>query len=335
MKGLTDAIDSDKIDGGAKKMLQTMKSMGSTLVSAAFKGQKIDIPNIWTGSSGKISQKVTIKLHCLCPGDDRAFINDIALPLAILHRLADPYSKTEANNDSDDSDNENDIITYENPCYVEAELDGLFTTRIGAITSFAVDVDFKNISFAQNRPYLVTVNLDIIDLYDVIVWHDKVNKGNGDGGTVYAPNGKQMIFDLLKREKDSAQPDLHPDLSYQFMPQGNPNGGFDGWLNGIANKILSPVNTVLGAIGNAVSSTLGVAANFIDQTISLGMNTLEYGVDAVFGENSYIGQGAQSIANTINGISNTIDSSGNKYVNNMFSSSQIQSIGKNTPISKG
>ena len=316
-----DSIDNDESKQGAKKMLQTFESMGRTLIGAAFKGQKIDIPNIWTGSSGKVSQRVTIKLHCLYPGIDSAFYNDIALPLRILYRLAAPYSKTESDADKDSEDNENDIITYENPPYVEAELDGLFTTRIGAISSLSVNFDFKNMSFAKNRPYLATVDLEIIDLYDVIVWHDKVNEQG-----VYAPNGNQIVYDLYNRAKDPVQPPLHADLAFQFLPKGDPNFGFDGWLNRMTNKILNPINKVLGAVSNVASSVMGVAANFVDQAIGLGMDALEVGADALFGKNSLIGQGATSISNGLNNIATNIDSSGNKFVNNAFSSGDMVKI---------
>lgn len=319
-KGIDEAITKVENEG-ARKMLNTIKSAGSTMIDAAFRGQKIDMPNIWTGSSGKNSQKITIKLHCMYPTIDEIYYKEMILPLRILFRLASPYSKTKSNQDNND-DNENDIITYENPPYIEAAIEGMFNTRIGAIANMAVDFDFKNISYYRNRPYLANITLDIVDLYDVIVWHDNVKNNE-----VYAPNGNQITKTIYNFDKDKAvQPDIHSDLAFQFIPNGNSQSAMSNWLNRLTDKILSPINQVLGAAGNVVSTAVGNVANAIDQTIGLGMDMIELGVDTVFGESSAINQAANSISNGLNSIASNINSAANNVVDRIFTEDQKKNV---------
>lgn len=72
---------------------KAMLNVGTAAIRGLIGGQKIDIPNIWKGSSSSISQTVTISLHCWPVTDEALYNMKIIFPLKILMRLAFPYSE--------------------------------------------------------------------------------------------------------------------------------------------------------------------------------------------------------------------------------------------------
>ena len=240
----------DKIQEGrpvVESLVKGIKSITEGAVNAFFRGGKIDIPNIWKGSNGPISYTGTIVLHCLYPDDDNAYEEEILEPLRILFRLASPHMMNQ-NGSEKDTNEHNDILTYENPPYVEAEVDGIFKSRIAGITNFSVNIDHKYQSFAKGgRPFLINVTLTITDLYSVPVWNDTT------GG--YAPNGNEIVEFMKTHERDTqAVPNLSPGLDFEFnrytqsgvTPENNfwtTGGGAD--ISGIAATISNASKTVL------------------------------------------------------------------------------------------
>ena len=175
----------------ASSVAEAMSSFGTAALNGIFKGMKIDIPNIWKGSSSVVSQQATIVLHCFDVNVDSEFQSKIILPLQILLRLASPYSTNSGGSEGDE------IITYENPPYVEASVDGLFRTKLGAITDMTVSANFADQALCKGgRPTIITVNLTISDLYNAIIWTDEEHP--------YAPNGMGITNFLMEHDRDEA-----------------------------------------------------------------------------------------------------------------------------------
>ena len=171
------------------------------------------MPNIWKGSSGPISYTGNIVLHCLYPDIDSEYEKSILMPLKILFRLASPHvTKDDERVQESDSSINNDILTYENPPYITAEVDGIFKTKLGAIQNLSVNIDHRYQSFSHGgRPFLINVSLTIIDLYNVIVWNDNADQ--------YAPNGLDIVNNLQSHNRDTqAVPALSDQLHFQFTP---------------------------------------------------------------------------------------------------------------------
>lgn len=192
----------------ATKVIDVMHDFGSAALNGMFMGQKIDIPNIWKGSSSNITQQVTIVLHCFDVNVDHEYERKIILPLQILLRLAAPYStKGDGNNGSDE------IITYENPPYIEASVDGLFRTKIGGISDFNVAINFMDQALCKGgRPLIITVSLTITDLYNAIIWTDEEHP--------YAPNGLGITNFLKDHDTDPAVNQIDEKARFMFMPDG-------------------------------------------------------------------------------------------------------------------
>ena len=198
--------------------MNSFLNISQTAIKGILHGNKIDIPDVWKSSSGQNQQTFNICLHCLYPSIDEEYHKQIVLPLLILYRLALPKATSSDDQQDEEYGNpqvkENDILTYENPAYIEASVDGMWQTKLGAITNMQVTMDFKHQSFANDRPYMVNVTLTITDLYNVIVWNDERD--------TYAPNGQDIARNLEEHEKDPAAPLLHEYLNFEFVPQHEP-----------------------------------------------------------------------------------------------------------------
>ena len=229
-----------------------LSTLGQTAIAGLFKGAKIDIPNIWKGSSGPISYTCNIVLHCMSPDDDTEYEHYILDPLKILFRLASPHAMTEQGEGTAAAgSSNNDILTYENPPYITAEVDGIFKTNIGAITNFTVNIDHKYQSFAHGgRPWLVTINMTITDLYNVIVWNDTLDQ--------ISPNGNDIVENLKNHDRDEkAVGKIDDRMEWSLDPCG-----FDGWKKDIprSNNEESTNSSNIPDISN-IANTVSNAAN--------------------------------------------------------------------------
>lgn len=190
---------------------KAVSSFGSAALNGIFRGHKIDIPNIWKGSSSIVSQQATIVLHCFDVNVDSEFQSKVILPLQILLKMASPYATV--NKSSSDGGDANEIITYENPPYVEASVDGLFRTKLGAITDMTVTTNFMDQALCKGgRPTIITVNLTISDLYNAIIWTDEEHP--------YAPNGMGITNFLMEHDRDEAVIPIDVGSEFCFMPDG-------------------------------------------------------------------------------------------------------------------
>ena len=288
-------------------------------------GNKIDIPNIWKGSSAPVSQTFNIILHCLYPSIDELYHKQIVLPLLILFRLASPKAtssdegQTEGdvnNPNPNDQERENDILTYENPPYIEASVDGMWKTKLGAITNMQVQMDYKHQSFAKDRPYLVNVSLTITDLYNVIVWNEERD--------TYAPNGQDIARNLEEHEKDTAVPKLSSTLNFEFIPvQQAPAGS--GLLGSLINLGVSAYTSKNRNFISQVGAGLvgGMLNNVINQSISsnAGLQTTVSGIS----------DDISAVSNVINNGNDTYTTSGaTSFANGLFNSSQLDTIKANS-----
>lgn len=300
-----------------------------TLVGTGLRGilggNKIDIPNIWKGSSSPVSQTFNIVLHCLYPSIDELYHKQIVLPLLILFRLASPKAtssdegETEMSNESNpnpEQEKENDILTYENPPYIEASVDGMWRTKLGAITNMQVQMDYKHQSFAKDRPYLVNVTLTITDLYNVIVWNDERD--------TYAPNGQDIARNLEEHEKDTAVPKLSSTLNFEFIPVQRTQAG-TGLLGSLVNSAISTYTSKNRNFISQVGAELvgGLVNNAINQSISsnAGLQTIVNNVNS----------GIANVSNVVNNGNGTYTTSGaTSFANGLFSSQQLETIKANS-----
>ena len=220
-------------------------SLFNRMWDATVKGQKIDIPNIWKSSSAPISQNVTIVLHSAFPNNNEDYLNRIIYPLEILLALSAPYSQNKKEED-------NDILTFENPPYLEAEIDGVFKSKLCAIQSCQIEFPLSRMDMINGgRPYLVNVQLTIIDLYNTIVWND-------DGG-LYAPNAKDIINNLKDHKNHELQPKIDDTYMYYMVPAA---GGSGGAVQG-KDTVSSAASALTGDsnVASAASAAAGAVAS--------------------------------------------------------------------------
>lgn len=258
-------------DKDMRNMALNLNKLAGHAWNMIIGGQKIDIPNIWQGSSAPISQQVEIVLHSMYPDNDSDFLLRIVYPLQIIFALSAPYSKSKTSNEAGDGTNDgngggegsgentDDIISYENPPYLEAEIDGVFKSKLCAITSCNIDIPYNRFSLAKGgRPYVVNVQLTITDLYNTIVWNDTPNQ--------YAPNGLDITNNLKNHTRDVALPEIDKSYMYYVVPNGGASaGGMFSGLSGLGNI----ANTIAGAaskVANAVSAVIGANASSISQS---------------------------------------------------------------------
>lgn len=244
-------------------LTNNMISLGGNIIKSALGGQKIDIPNIWTGSSAPVQQNVSIILHCVNPNNDDLYYKRIILPLKLLFMLSTPYSKQFTNSEANEN---NDIITYENPPYIEAIIDNVFETKIGAISNLTVDMPYNGMGMAQGgRPCIVNVKMTIVDLYEVMVWADNPKE------TSYAPNPLKIINNLKEPKIDSIRPKINEKIYAYHMISQNKESNSSGFDN---------VADIAASIASAAGDELNLTPwqNFTDvnsygQFVQSGLNT--------------------------------------------------------------
>lgn len=314
--------DASKGNETAQHAMNGLINIGTTAFNSIIRGNKIDIPDVWKSSSGQSSQTFNIVLHCLYPSIDELYHKQIVLPLLILFRLASPKATsdeeggTEGEGNEEEQEKENDILTYENPPYIEASVDGMWKTKLGAITNMTVTMDYKHQSFAKDRPYLVNVSLTITDLYNVIVWNDERD--------TYAPNGQDIARNLEEHEKDTAVPKLNSTLNFEFTPVQRTQAG-SGLLGSLINLGVSAYTSknrnFISQVGAGLVS--GMLNNAINQSISsnAGLQTTV----------SNISDGISAVSNVVNNGNGTYTTSGaTSFANGLFNSSQLNIIKANS-----
>lgn len=239
---------------------QTIFNLADAALDGIFRGKKIDIPNIWKGSSSSISQNFTVVLHCTEPDNDKAFEWKIKKPLEILLKLALPYSKSTRGESG-----ENDIITYENPPYLKAELDGLFKSEICGITNLTVNTDLQDQTlYRGGRPFRVTVTFTIQDLYDVLLWADDKNS------LPYAITGYDITDNMFEHKRDDLLNAPHEMFGYSLYPTW--------YVSGVVNNTSKTVNSneSFDYIHDDINWALmyaDVGIMDIDQAISIALGT--------------------------------------------------------------
>ena len=314
--------DASKSNETAQHAMNGLINIGTTAFNSIIKGNKIDIPDVWKSSSGQSSQTFNIILHCLYPSIDELYHKQIVLPLLILFRLASPKATsdeeggTEGEGNEEEQEKENDILTYENPPYIEASVDGLWRTKLGAITNMTVTMDYKHQSFAKDRPYLVNVSLTITDLYNVIVWNDERD--------TYAPNGQDIARNLEEHEKDTAVPKLNSTLNFEFTPVQRTQAE-SGLLGSLINLGVSAYTSKNRNFISQVGAGLvgGMLNNIINQSISsnAGLQTTVSGIS----------DDISAVSNVINNGNDTYTTSGaTSFANGLFNSSQLDTIKANS-----
>lgn len=254
-----------EINSSARNLAGGLSSIASSFLDTLLYGQKIDIPNIWTGSSSNISQTFNIVLHSAFPDNDTDFKYRILYPLNIIFALSAPYSYTKKANSNNDGSKSNDIISYENPPYIRASIDGVFETKLGAITSCNIDIPYERFSLAKGgRPYIVNVTLTIQDLYNVLIYNDELNQ--------FTPNGKDIINTMEKHTKDEAVPEISKVYASYVIP--SPAG------HGVG--VLSDMFGVMGEVSNAISSVVSEVRKVSSFVSNFGVDTS--GIDSAMSD---------------------------------------------------
>jgi hypothetical protein len=180
--GIEAMIGKLELNATTKDMLNQLAGFGAQMVSSMM-GARIDLPNIWKDSKSEYGIKVQIKLHSFGAGN-ADFEANIMRPLRALCMLAFPQRLGSGGFG----------VTYVNPPYLEAQLEGLFHSKLCGITNMTIDFPFKRTSMWMGRPLEVDVELTITDMYSVIVYDTKASSGSDPAPTTYS------ILDGLKKD---------------------------------------------------------------------------------------------------------------------------------------
>ena len=283
---------------------QTVEDIAMKTFGAMLYGGKIDIPNIWNGSEGQNQQRCTVHLHCWKIDDINNFTSQILDPLEALLTYATPYVESQVgSNDGSGAGGADDIISYVNPPYIQAQVDGVFKTELGGVSDMSIQIDFKSMAPAfGGRPTLVIVDFTIVDLYNVII-------NTGKTPHKFAPSVAGIISNMKNHTTSHYGLNIDKKIYYSLdasMPfyntagSGGKAGGAGGGLGGIA-----------GAIGAAASEVLGGAAgDIIGGALSGGISgAISGALGSLPSEVGVIAQkilGGCGITDIIGGIANDV-----------------------------
>ena len=155
-----------------------MASSAGGLTNLAYnlaKGQRIDLPNIWQGSSSRLSYSATIRLYNINPYDEKMYKKYIVGPIVALMALTLPRSV--------------DGIFYDRPYMVSVDCPGLFKLKEAAVTDVSIvkGGDANDISFEQH-PNMVDVRISFESIYpSMIMIEDQsisLKSGSTRGGDI-------------------------------------------------------------------------------------------------------------------------------------------------------
>ncbi|MCK9556222.1 hypothetical protein M0R36_10490 [bacterium] len=147
-----------------KSVSNITKSYGGlgSLAANLAKGKRIDLPNIWQGSSSRLSYSATIRLYNINPYDYAMYKHRIVNPIIALMALCTPKSA--------------DGILYDRPYIVRVDCPGLFKIKEAAITDISVvkGGDANDISFKQH-PNMVDVRISFESIYPAMIMLEQEN----------------------------------------------------------------------------------------------------------------------------------------------------------------
>lgn len=304
MPGINDANNSIQtmkkelekllMPNGSNEVTDIMKSLGKTMLQSTIGGQKIDIPDIWNGSSGGATQSIRIILHCYDTSDDDDYRFTILDPLQVILALSAPYSTSTKNMGNSDS---NDIVTYENPPYIEAYIDGMFQTKLGAITNCEIDIPYNRISYYKRRPYIVNVSLTIKDMYNCLLYND--------GGT-YAPNVLDIISNLESPEQlavTSPNEPVSEVYSRNWLQEPNSTNVVSAIANAIASvgNAIGDIASTGGIVNNIAAAGANAISGIIKQVIPTSMSSIASNANELLNKtsNSLLKNAKKSMVNTV------------------------------------
>ena len=167
-KAAKDAADSVGAGEAGKSMLSTMNKL--------LGGARVDFPMIWKNSSFNPSYSLNFKLYNSNPKSDEFHSKHIIGPLAALLCLGMPQTT-------------DDGSTYNYPFVHQIEFKGWFRSNAAAIQSITVTKGAENLISMQQRPYLVEVRIEFINLFNTMVM--------GPTGDMARPTVKGYLDNLM------------------------------------------------------------------------------------------------------------------------------------------
>jgi len=164
--------------GAAKDFLDTAESAVGGLIGgnagtriahqmreALVKGQKIDFPMMWKGSSFAASYDLSIRFYNPSPASDYYYGNLILGPLAAILALTLPKTAIDLTNPSSEQD-----LTYQWPFLLKFTIPGLVNLDAAYISNVSVvkggDVNDRA---WNNRPNIIDIRMTISSLYNTML----------------------------------------------------------------------------------------------------------------------------------------------------------------------
>jgi len=153
-------VISKALDNNASQT-QSLGGVFDSITSLAM-GLRIDLADIWQGSSASSSYSFTVRLYNTNPKDDNAYLKNIIEPLIAILSLVAPVSE--------------DGIFYDRPFIARIEAPGMYLVKEAAITGVSITKggDANDYTYEQ-RPNLVDIRLSFQSLYPAMV--NVVGKG--------------------------------------------------------------------------------------------------------------------------------------------------------------
>lgn len=277
-------LGNSGIQGGAKDLGNAGINVVDMFGKALINGSRIDIPNIWKGSSGGHTASIKIRLRSRFAGSydgsdaDEDFRNQILEPLKILLLLSCPRRMTSG-------DVNGGGATYQNPPYLEVTIDKVFESKLCAIKNMSVQFDYMRESYYSNKPLAADVTLQLEDMYQVIVCDDnKLYTETKPPDSDNIPSGERIIGNLNDKDHNNEINGLKDSLI-----QGNINKKFGDSYNpdlarmaeyGYEGNAFNPDASHMAEYGYSSSgNVLGSSSNSIIKDLS-GLNDIRRASEA-------------------------------------------------------
>lgn len=242
--GDSKAAGFGKSAGGAAGNILNM--FGNALIF----GNRIDIPNVWKGSTGGSTASVKIDLRAVGVGGfdggsgEAAYQNLIVKPITILLALALPLRMTEG-------DTNGSGVTYENPPYLQAHIDKIFESKCCAIKNLTIQFDYRETSYYMKRPMHAVATFDLIDMYEVMVWDNKATSKEKPPESDFIPSSARFISRMVDPEQGTPLPQMQTSL-LQYAKAGSSGLGLGGIASSFSESLGSSLSGVLSSVGQDI-----------------------------------------------------------------------------------
>lgn len=190
LEEMAKAALGEEMYGSVMNIAKSTKGLTNLAYNLA-QGKRIDLPNIWQGSSSRLSYSVTVRLYNINPYDEEMYKKQIVGPIIALMALTLPRSA--------------DGIFYDRPFMVSVDCPGLFKIKEAAVTDVSIvkGGDANDISFEQH-PNMVDVRISFESVYpSMVMIDDEPAEGDTSTGGETATEKQFKSKTNMQRSQDS------------------------------------------------------------------------------------------------------------------------------------